>query len=174
MGVCLTVTFAVACVAAGGQVADGASSCAGVVVRVSRMEVSEPTGDHTVVLVVSNRGSGVCILRGYPRIALLDNRGRELTFTYRGRDERAARLRPNTVRLPRGGRAFFALDKWRCDGAGTTVATTVFVRVLLPGARHWVRARIPFERQLPYCPSDGEGWVIVSPLTSTYSAALAP
>jgi hypothetical protein len=130
--------------------------------------VPEATGQHTTAFIVTNRGASTCTLRGYPRIVLLAGNRRVLPFAYtRNGDQMITKHRPNTVRVLPGRSAFFAINKYRCDIHAVAGAT--IVRVLLPGAKHWLQHGLNPRRSLDYCPAELPSRTIaVSPIVGRY------
>ena len=79
---------------------------------------SERTGQHTLELVLTNRGSSACVLDGYPRVEFLDAAGRRLPFVIKHHGDQMIKAQtPRRVRIaPGGGKAYVAVNKYRCDG----------------------------------------------------------
>jgi hypothetical protein len=85
--------------------------------------ISEPTGQHTLFLAVTNTSVG-CHLFGYPGISLIDASGNALPLEYvhtrPGGDWRGARL----VDLKPGAKAYVSAPM-ACCGAGPALLTAV-------------------------------------------------
>jgi hypothetical protein len=76
---------------------------------------SEATGQHTLAFVLTNRGTSTCALDGYPHVEFRDAHGR-LPFVIRhGGDQMLTKRPPARVRFAPGGRAYAAVNKYRCD-----------------------------------------------------------
>jgi hypothetical protein len=77
--------------------------------------LSEPTGQHSLALLLRNRGRSACVLYGYPRIELRDRRG-TIPFRISHRSDQVIRARPPTRVVVRpGGVAWVVVNKYRCD-----------------------------------------------------------
>jgi hypothetical protein len=154
-----------------GVAADSSSICAQT--RIAQGSLwSEKTGQHTATFVVTNLSDQACALDGYPRVQLLDAQGRLLRFRYhRGGDQMIAADPPHRVVLPPAGRAFFAVNKYRCDLRATATARTILVR--LPGAAAWLRLRLRSYPRLDYCSERPSLTVTVSPVRVTLAAVAA-
>lgn len=134
---------------------------------------SEKTGQHSATFVVTNASARSCVIRGYPRIALLDRRGRVLDFTYhRGGDQMITARRPRRVAVKAGGRVYFAINKYRCDVRYTALATAISVQ--LPGSASALRLNAPAAPVLDFCGSAApSGLVSVSPVVAALPDAAA-
>ncbi len=111
--------------------------------------VSPMTGEEATLYTLTNRGSGTCTLRGYPRVVFYDASGAGLPFRYaRGGREYVTAARPVTVVLARGASAYVLVAKYRCDiGIARSAAA---MRLTLPAAHGATFAgRQP--TGLPYC-----------------------
>ena len=125
--------------------------------------VSEMTGQHTASVVLTNRLSSSCALEGYPTIALLDRHGRKLSFTYSHHgDQEITSKKPAEVRVPAGGSAFFAFNKYRCDVRALNVARTL--RVALPDSDVVRSVRMRQYPIIDYCKFAPSLTVAVSPI----------
>ncbi len=123
---------------------------------------TEATGQNTVSVVLTNRLSRSCTLKGYPAIALLDGHGRKLPFSYSHHgDLMITSKKPAEVRVPSGGSALFAFNKYRCDIRELAVARTV--RVALPG-NDVVRSVRLHDSDIDYCRQAASLTVAVSPI----------
>jgi hypothetical protein len=134
---------------------------------------SEPTGQASATFVVTNTSGRSCAFDGYPTIVLVDGSGRALRFTYHdGGDQMITSNRPRRVVVRRGGRLFFAINKYRCDFHETAVARAI--RVQLPGSSTWLRIRLQRYPVMGYCGGGApSGIVSVSPLVASLHAAAA-
>lgn len=137
-------------------------------------KVSEPTGQHSSALTLANVGPGSCYLRGYPGVALLDASGRALPFQYQhGGDQVVTSNPPTGIELPRGGLAFFTINKYRCDRGDRQVATSL--SVMPPDEVGAVTANLgsPYST-IGYCgPADPGSVVSVSPVEATFEDTVA-
>jgi len=138
--------------------------------------VSEATGQHTAVFVVTNSSDAGCYLDGYPKVRLLDGARRVLPFSYRDHgDQMLTSARPRRVQLPPGGHAFFAVNKYRCDLGDKGTAATI--EVTPPGDSTSVSvtlARGSGAETLSYCGAGDSGSLIdLSPIVATPDAVLS-
>ena len=135
---------------------------------------SEPTGQHTAPLAITRRGASTCTLSGYPTVALLDAKGRELGFQYsHSGDQVIAPSRPRPVRIAAHGSAYFLVNKYRCDLRAVSAAR--FLRATLPGVRGSLTLRfLPRSPLMDYCPADPPSrTVAVSPIVGRLLQAVA-
>jgi Protein of unknown function (DUF4232) len=134
---------------------------------------SEKTGQHTATFVVRNRSSASCVLRGYPRVELLDGHGRMLPFTYAHRGDQMISAAPaRRVRVRAGRAAYFAANKYRCDTRTRAVAR--LVRVTVPGSTASLTIRLGRYPIMDFCGRGApSGIVTVSPIVASLAAAAA-
>lgn len=140
--------------------------------------VSEATGQHTLALRLKNKGSVTCVLDGYPRVTLYDSNGLIPFVVKRGGDQMISSDPPKPFKIPRDGRAFVVLDKYRCDSGA--LRGTRQIRIS-SGTRASQSASITFEdpRKVPmpyripdYCGRGDPGSTLtVSPFVGTLRAA---
>ena len=77
--------------------------------------LSEPTGQHSLALLLRNRGRSACLLYGYPTIELRDRRG-TIPFRISHKSDQVVTARPPTRVVVRpGGVAWVVVNKYRCD-----------------------------------------------------------
>jgi hypothetical protein len=136
-------------------------------------DISEKTGQHSLTIRLTNRGSAPCLLDGYPTMALTDSRGiLPFRISHRG-DTMIAGHRAKQLTVRGGGRAYVVINKYRCDLGDRRVARTLLLRLpRAEPARHLV-LRIPPGYILGYCGSIGPGSTLaVSPFEPTVHAAL--
>ena len=134
---------------------------------------SEATGQHTATVVLTNRLSRSCALKGYPTIALLDGHGRTLSFSYSHHgDQMITSGKPVEVRVPSGGSALFVFNKYRCDVHVLAIARTL--RVALPGSEAVRSMRMRHYPIIDYCNQAASRIVAVSPIERRLQDALAP
>jgi hypothetical protein len=82
--------------------------------------------------VLRNISSRTCSMRGYPQVALLDGRGKPLSFTDRkGGNELMMSAPPKTVTLAPGIRAFVLILENTCTYHPTAIVSRI--RLSLPG-----------------------------------------
>lgn len=132
--------------------------------------VSEKTEQHTAAFALRNLHARACSLIGYPTVTLLDSAGRLLPFAYGHRgDQMITGAAPDTVRLPGGGSAYFALNKNACVSFTRRASTQI--RVALPASRGNLSLRLPHYPLLDYCPAGDPGnGITVSPIEPTLTA----
>ncbi|MGH3265520.1 MAG: DUF4232 domain-containing protein [Trebonia sp.] len=95
----------------------------------SGARISPQTGEHGRVFTLTNRSGHACRLSGHPRL-VFHHGPRRLRFQLRGGGGGyLPALRPRSVLLASGGRAYFLAAKYRCDGGIASPATTVRVTV---------------------------------------------
>ncbi len=133
--------------------------------------VSLMTGEEATLYTLTNRGSGACTLRGYPRVVLYDARGARLPFRYAsGGGEYVTPARPVTVVLARGASAYVLVAKYRCD---TGIARSAAAMRLTLAAAHGATFAGRQPTGLPYCrggPQDPGQTITVSPVEPTPQA----
>jgi hypothetical protein len=137
-------------------------------------EISEPTGQHTLSVRLTNRGRRTCILDGYPRIWLSDRTGMiPFAITHRG-DQVVTADRPRRVVVKPGGAAFVVLNHYRCDVGVVRAATRV--RLAAPGATRAASGTLDIRgryERVDYCGKGQPGSVLaVSPFVSSLGAGL--
>lgn len=93
---------------------------------------SEPTGQHTLSLTLTNRSARSCYLLGYPQVVALDAAGQRLPFDYRQAGDQVVTSRPpRRADLSPGSAAYVTINNYRCDeGDHGTVST---LRLVPPG-----------------------------------------
>jgi hypothetical protein len=132
-------------------------------------EVSEKTGQHTATFALTNTGAR-CSVDGYPTIVLLDAAGRMLAFRYHdGGDQMITSNPPRRVSVPRHGKAYFALNKYRCDIRATAVARSV--RVTLPGSNGRLSLDLRRSPIIDFCSEPPSRLVSVSPIVAKLASA---
>jgi hypothetical protein len=134
--------------------------------------VTEATGQNTVSVVLTNRLSRSCALKGYPTIALLNGHGRKLSFSYNHRgDQMITSKKPAEVRIPAGGSVVFLFNKYRCDIRRLDVARTL--RVALPGSDVVRSLQLQSSTNIDYCREPASLIVAVSPFERQLEHALS-
>jgi len=136
--------------------------------------ISEPTGQNTLSLALTNRSSTACVLFGYPAVTLLDGKGRALPFVYNHSGDQVVTGQPPTrVVLSPGETAFVAINKYRCDVGDQGLTSTVQLTPPANGMPLSVALAPPASR-LTYCgPGDPGSVVAVSPVEPTFRDTLA-
>jgi hypothetical protein len=135
-------------------------------------EVSAPTQNDMLLVVLTSRVGASCWLDGYPRIAFRDKLGRSLPFEYRhGGNVQlwVTRRSPAVVHLTPV--AYLLIDKAPCLGSSDQA---VSLAIIPPGNTK----PIPLawsEPFLSYCGQDDPGHVVaVSPIESSQDAVYGP
>ena len=137
-------------------------------------EVPEPTGQHTLTFVLTNTSKQPCELFGYPGVALLDDSGQEIPFTYAHSGDQVVTSRsPRQVELQPSEAAYITINKYRCDVGDREKVHTV--ELLVPGAASPIQLALsPTAMTFAYCgPGDPGSVVSVSPIAATMREALA-
>jgi len=131
---------------------------------------SEPTGQHTVQLVISNTSASGCYLFGYPQVAFIDRAGHAIPFQYQTTgDQVVTSAPPGHVDLAPHGHAYVTVNKYRCDLGDVT--QTSGVRLTPPGETASLDVAIT---GMPYCGLGDPGSVVhVSPVAATASGTVA-
>lgn len=135
--------------------------------------ISEPTGQHSLALALTNTSTRSCSLFGYPTIRLLDAEGRELPFSYQQSGDQVVTSRPPLrVTLAPGDVAYATINKYRCDLGDRGTATTV--ALVLPGDTSVLTTVVPSSLNLGYCGSGDPGSTVsVSPFGASLDDTLA-
>lgn len=136
--------------------------------------VSEPTGQHTISLTLTNRSSHACSLIGYPRVMLLAASGQVLPFDFRHQgDQVVTSAAPQQIELTPGAVAYVTLNKYRCDLGDQALVSSL--QLLLPGDQTTLGLSLPAESGVfGFCgPGDPGSIVSISPLAATFGATLS-
>ena len=136
--------------------------------------VSEPTGQHTVSLALTNRSPQACSLFGYPQVMLLDSSGQALPFEYRHQgDQVVTSAAPKQIDLAPGAVAYVTLNKYRCDLGDQAVVSSL--QLLLPGDRTALDLSLPSGSGVfGFCGAGDPGSIVsISPLEATFGATLS-
>lgn len=171
----LSAVLLVALAASVGQAQPGHSPAC----RVSQLSISpgpgiaEKTGQHSLVIRLTNRAGRACLLDGYPMIALTDARG-VLPFRVKhGGDTMITTHRPRPLRVRPGGHAYAVVNKYRCDLGDLRVARALQLRLPRSAPARNLVLRIPHGYILGYCGRGGPGsTVVTSPFEPSIRAAL--
>jgi hypothetical protein len=94
-------------------------------------EVSPATGEHAELFVLTTGSNQPCVLDGYPHVTLSGPAG-TLPFIYARGGGYVTPERPHGFTIVSGGRAYFLVAKYRCDGGNLGTAT--LIRAALPGS----------------------------------------
>lgn len=134
---------------------------------------SEPSGQHTLSLTLTNASRFGCHLFGYPGVSFVDPSGRILPFRYVwGGDQVVTSSKPGMVELLPGGAAYELVNKYRCDT--TTLMQTAVVRLIPPDERTALQLSVADNVPMDYCgPGDPGSTVYVSPVEPAFTAAIA-
>jgi uncharacterized protein DUF4232 len=134
---------------------------------------SEPTGQHTLPLTLTNSSHVGCHLLGYPGVSFVDQAGRVLPLQYVwGGDQVVTSSKAVMVELPSGGTAYVVVNKYRCDT--TDLMQGAAVRIIPPDDRAFLQVSIMDNVSMDYCgPGDPGSVVYVSPVEPTSDAAVA-
>jgi len=135
--------------------------------------ISEPTGQHTLSLTLTNSSHAGCHLFGYPAVSFVDPGGRVLPLRYIwGGDQVVTSSKPVMVDLPAGGTAYVLVNKYRCDT--TDLMQGAAVRVIPPDERTFLQVSIIDNVPMDYCgPGDPGSIVYVSPVEPSFDAVFA-
>jgi hypothetical protein len=130
-------------------------------------DVSEKTGQHTVMLRLVNRGRRACVFDGYPRIRTYDRVGLiPFAITHRG-DQMVTSRPPSRVVVRPQRAAWVAVNHYRCDLGEVRAATTLRIDKAV------ITLLDPYQR-LAYCGKGDPGSTLaVSPFEPTLRATLA-
>jgi Protein of unknown function (DUF4232) len=136
--------------------------------------VSEPTQQHTVMLMLTNESNTACFLFGYPGIALYDYKGQFLPNDYRRQgDQVVTPSAPRRVVLGSGASAFAVINKNACVAYTQSYASTL--RLIPPDDTTSMSIAVSrFGPGLDVCgPGDPGYGLDISPVEPTASATLA-
>jgi hypothetical protein len=126
------------------------------------------TGERILPLTLTNRATTPCFLDGHATVALIDESGRELPFTYlRSASRTVASGPPTRVDLPPGVGTRVIISKYRCDAE--TIGTARTVQLFLPTETVPLKATIPSTAvPIGYCGRYDPGscvmvWLLAAP-----------
>ena len=151
-----------------------ASRCSGSQLTLSwGGRTSEPTGQHTLPLVLTNKSRAGCHLFGYPGISLIDTSGRILPLQYVwGGDQVVTSSAPVMVELPPAASAYIVTNKYRCDTSEYMQA--VSARVIPPDETAFLQVSILDNVAMDYCGQGDPGSILhISPVEPSLQAAEA-
>jgi hypothetical protein len=92
--------------------------------------ISAMTGEHADSLMLTNHGSVVCTVSGYPQVTLYNSRGVAVPFRYaKGGGPYVTAKKPATLTLAPGRSAYVLVAKYRCDVGTLDDATAIQLTV---------------------------------------------
>jgi hypothetical protein len=103
-------------------------------------QISPETGEHGVMLRLTNRGAASCTLLGHPTVRLSAD-GRRLPFRFVHGAGYYTQGSPKPVRIAPRRSAYVLVAKYRCDGE--TIATADEISIRLPQMPHALRLAFP-------------------------------
>jgi hypothetical protein len=110
--------------------------------------MSPGTGEHGLILTLTNKSAKYCQLLGYPSVGLYTAAGRVLPFTYDHGSQYFARIVPHLVGLRPGTHGYFEVAKYRCDLGDLLTPSVIKVTLATP-------AGASLTRQVPLSPGVG-------------------
>ncbi len=134
-------------------------------------QVSEPTGQASILLVLTNHSSSPCFMVGYPGIGLYDGGNNLLPMSYeRHGDQVVTDDTPTRVDLGPGISAFVTVNKYRCDLGDKQVAA--LLRLIPPDRTGSLTLSLSgIARDMSYCGQGDPGSVLsISPVEATVAA----
>ena len=96
-------------------------------------QVSPGTGEHGLILTLTNKSAKYCQLLGYPAVGLYTALGRVLPFTYDHGSQYFSHIVPHLVGLRPGTHGWFEVAKYRCD-LGDLLTPSVIKVTVAPSA----------------------------------------
>lgn len=132
--------------------------------------VSEPPGQRSLLLTLTNLGSHPCYLYGYPGVTLYDSRGLLLPLLYqRHGDLVVTGSAPQRVGVAPGSEVFVMINKYRCDLGDK--ATSATLRLIPPDDTESMTVNVQGLMDLSFCgPGDPGSTLEISPVEPTASA----
>jgi hypothetical protein len=131
--------------------------------------VSEETGEHSLLLTVTNASPAACFLEGYPALTLDDTGQAPLPFSYDHAGYQTTGPTPQRVALAPQGTAYVMINKYRCDLGDRDTATTL--GLIPPGGTTSLTLSLTGLRDFSYCgPGDPGSTVDISPVEPTAAA----
>jgi hypothetical protein len=132
--------------------------------------VSPTTGEDAFTITLTNVGTRLCQIHGYPIVHFYTSAGRLLTFAYRHTSLYFPRLQPRVVNLAPRAHAYFVVAKYRCD-LGVRYASSFFY-VLAPytTGQPWVGHPAGGQGVMDYCKGSAHGpgqSLGISPIVAT-------
>ena len=105
-------------------------------------QVSPATGEHALILTLTNKSAKYCQLLGYPLVRFYAATGRVLPFAYNHVSQYFPRIVPRLVGLRPGTHGYFEVAKYRCD-LGDLLTPSLFKVTLAATAGASLSRRIP-------------------------------
>jgi hypothetical protein len=134
--------------------------------------VSPETGEHPLLLTLTNEGPGACYLDGYPGITLYDANNALLPLSYQRHGYQTTGPAPQRVDIAPGSAAFVMVSKYRCDSGDKD--TAVSLRLIPPDDTTSMTVSIQGQQDLSYCgPGDPGSELEISPVEPTAAATTA-
>ena len=135
------------------------------------LDISPATGQHPLVLRLTNRAQRPCSLRGYPTVEFTDERG-SIPFSIGQGGDQVVTPRPPALVVRPSRSAFVLLNKYRCDLGDVRIARTL--RLGVPGDK--ARLTLGLRSSFPHYGFCGRGdpgsTVVTSPFEPTRAAVL--
>jgi hypothetical protein len=134
-------------------------------------DITPKTGQNPRAVRLTNRGRP-CVLDGYPTIHLADAGDNLLPFAVANSgDQMITGGAPIRVRLPSGGQAWTAVNKYRCDLGDRRQVSTLQLQV--PGGPGTATLSFPATDDWGYCGANDPGSTIhVSPFEPNFARTL--
>jgi hypothetical protein len=135
-------------------------------------QMSPATGEHALILTLTNKSAKYCQLLGYPSVRFYTAMGRALPFTYNRVSQYFPRIVPQLVGLRPGTHGYFEVAKYRCD-LGDLMTPSIIKVALAPSAGASLARKVPTTPGvgvLMYCKGgakDPGQLVGVSPIVAT-------
>jgi hypothetical protein len=141
-----------------------------------RMDIGPPvspeTGEHPLLLTLTNEGPGACYLDGYPGITLYDAKTALLPLSYQRHGYQTIGPAPRRVDIAPGSAAFVMVSKYRCDSRD--LDTAVSLHLIPPDDTTSMAVSIQGQTDLSYCgPGDPGSELDISPVEPTAAATTA-
>jgi hypothetical protein len=134
--------------------------------------VSPETGEHPLLLTLTNEGRLACYLDGYPSIALYDANKVLLPLSYEWHGYQTIGPAPRRVVLAPSHEAFVMVAKYRCDSGDKD--TAVSLHLIPPDDTGSMTVSIQGLQDLSYCgPGDPGSELDISPVEPTAAATAA-
>lgn len=136
------------------------------------LPVSPETGEHPLLLTLTNEDPGTCYLDGYPGITLYDAKNAPLPLLYQRHGYQTIGPAPQRVAIAPGSAAFVMVSKYRCDSGD--IDTAVSLRLIPPDDTTSMALSIQGQTDLSYCgPGDSGSELNISPVEPTAPATTA-
>jgi hypothetical protein len=141
-------------------------------VGLSNGPFSEPTGQNSSTVIITNISSSGCYLFGYPVIAVVDSAGRVLPFQYQtSGDQVVTSAAPRHVDLSARSLAYVTVNKYRCDLGDLMQASAL--RLMPPGLTSSFDVSLAGNVAMDYCgPGDPGSTVYISPVEPNFLATV--